>query len=167
MMTKPNWTPCDYNIFGTNRIDLNNPEFPRFDLSVAGTAMSKILRFNGNVPYGEGSFGAPDLLRHSLFVAWLVENYYSDVISPVKQNMIRHALVHDCHELLTGDLTYPIQAFLLRELGDAFYVSFHGLQKKIDEVIFRNLNLEPLLPIPAATLRKLDVFSSLIEARHF
>lgn len=99
---------------------------------VVASRLSKIVRWNGQAPVRWS------VARHSLLVV--------DLLADKSPDVVRYALLHDAHEIWTGDIPRPVFAAVpqLREF-----------QQKIDDHILPLLGCDPC-PVTRHLVRQAD-----------
>lgn len=113
--------------------DTANPGACRsITLDVIASSLAKQCRFNGH------THGFYSVAQHSVIVARNV---------PFQDR--RHALLHDAHETITGDIVRPIKAELWND----------GLQRlvdSVDEIIYQTLGIDPPDDLTNARIKEAD-----------
>jgi hypothetical protein len=111
-------------------LDLLNPNPRLFTSRLVADALAKINRFCGHtdLPYS--------VAQHSVHVAAMVP-----------ERLRRHALLHDAHEAVLGDIPAPVKAALSQLGGGAALMT---LECRLDTAIHRAFGLS--YPLPAADM---------------
>lgn len=127
-------------------LDLLNPSPRLFTPRLIADALAKINRFAGHtdLPYS--------VAQHSVHVA-----------SMVPERLRRHALLHDAHEMVLGEIPSPVKA-ALSHLGAG--VALSALECRLDAAIHLAFALPwPLSPADTDLLKKADLRSCATEMR--
>lgn len=133
-------------IFGAAGEDADARDMQPHDLAVM---LAKVNRYGGATeePYS--------VAQHSVIVSRFVEKQGGT------QEAQLYALLHDAHEIATGDISTPAK----EALPVAGQMALRELQLRIDRAIFERFGLPPM-PLPIAIeVKRADIFALVWEAR--
>jgi 5'-deoxynucleotidase YfbR-like len=106
-----------------------------------GNALGKICRYGGQCPQWYS------VARHSVLVTLLLEHCRKHDSDTVSANTVRLALMHDAHEIFTGDITRPVKAQL---------PSVDCISRRLDNLICKRFEVDQDEPGAAAIVERAD-----------
>lgn len=108
-------------------VDLMAPDFAGLTLTDLATGLSRLPRFNG------ATRGRPySVAQHSCLVADILASQHHNV------QFQRAGLLHDAHEVVTGDIPTPVKAAIGRE-------AVRQVEARLAAALFARFGLGPLL----------------------
>lgn len=153
-------------------IDLDNLEPEDFDIEYIAHSLSLQCRFNGHTPK------LYSVAQHSVYVSQVVDYFYNGISSNKPTNepnklqlpiLQLHALLHDAHEMIIGDITTPAQEFINSPVKSQseFITMINDSKHLLDYILLPKFNLEIPKDLFRNAIKKADSYMCNLELNKF